>query len=71
MPFSRQQKEELLSRYREGMAEAPHIFLMDYKGVTVTEDTAFRRTVREVAVPTRWSRTGLFCAPSMARLSKV
>ena len=48
MPFSRQQKEELLSRYREGMAEAPHIFLMDFKGVTVTEDTAFRRTVREV-----------------------
>ncbi len=47
MPFSRQQKEDLLNRYHEGMAEAPHIFLMDYKGVTVTEDTLFRRRVRE------------------------
>lgn len=48
MPFSRQQKEQLLSRYEERMAQAPHVFLMDYKGVTVTEDTQFRRRVREV-----------------------
>jgi large subunit ribosomal protein L10 len=48
MPFSRQQKEDLMNRYQQGMAGAPHIFLMDYKGVTVTDDTIFRRRVREV-----------------------
>ena len=48
MPFSRQQKEQLLSRYEERMAQASHVFLMDYKGVTVTQDTLFRRRVREV-----------------------
>ena len=47
MPFSRQQKEELLNRYQGGMAVAPHVFLVDYNGVTVTEDTIFRRRVRE------------------------
>jgi len=47
MPFSRQQKEQLLSRYQERMVQAPHVFLVDYKGVTVTEDTQFRRRVRE------------------------
>lgn len=47
MPLSRQKKEQLLSQYQEGMAAAPHVFLVDYKGITVTEDTELRRKVRE------------------------
>jgi large subunit ribosomal protein L10 len=47
MPLTRPRKEELLGSYQEGMAEAQHIFLIDYKGVTVIEDTNFRRGVRE------------------------
>ncbi len=48
MPLTRQQKQELLDSYQEGMAGAQHLFLLDYKGVTVNEDTEFRRRVREV-----------------------
>jgi len=47
MPLSRQSKEQLLSRYQEGMAAAPHIFLVDYKGITVNQDTELRRKIRE------------------------
>ena len=48
MPLSRQQKEQLLEGYREGLAKAPHVFLVDYKGVTVTEVSELRNKVREV-----------------------
>lgn len=48
MPLSRQQKEQLVESYRDGMAVAPHVLLMDYKGITVTQDTELRRRIREV-----------------------
>ena len=47
MPFSRQQKEKLVESYQNGLAQAPHVFLIDYKGVTVTEVSELRRKVRE------------------------
>ena len=47
MPLSRQQKEQLVESYQEGLATAPHVLLMDYKGVTVTQDTELRRRIRE------------------------
>ena len=46
MPFSRQEKEELVESYQEGLAKAPHVFLIDYKGVTVTEVSELRRKIR-------------------------
>lgn len=48
MPLSRQQKERMLESYREGVAKAPHVYLVDYKGVTVTEVSELRNKVREV-----------------------
>ena len=48
MPLTRRQKEQLLEGYREGLAKAPHVFLVDYKGVTVTEVSELRNKVREV-----------------------
>ena len=48
MPLSRQQKEQMLESYREGVAKAPHVYLVDYKGVTVTEVSELRNKVREV-----------------------
>jgi large subunit ribosomal protein L10 len=47
MPLSRQQKEDLVALYREEMANAPHAFLLDYKGITVPQVTALRAKVRE------------------------
>lgn len=47
MPLTRQQKEELVSSYREGLATAPHAFLLFYKGITVPQVTALRSKVRE------------------------
>jgi len=48
MPLTRQQKEELVESYSEGLAKAPHVFLVDYKGVTVTEVSELRSKIREV-----------------------
>ena len=47
MPLSRIQKEALVSSYREGVAEATHAFLVDYKGISVPEVTDLRNRVRE------------------------
>lgn len=47
MPLSRQQKEEMVASYREGLATAPHAFLLFYKGITVPQVTALRSRVRE------------------------
>ena len=48
MPLTRQQKEGLVESYSEGLAKAPHVFLVDYKGVTVTQVSELRRKIREV-----------------------
>jgi large subunit ribosomal protein L10 len=48
MPLTRQQKEELVEGYQEGLAKAPHAFLVDFKGVTVTQVSELRRKIREV-----------------------
>lgn len=47
MPLSRAQKEELVSNYQEGLAKAPHVFLMDYAGITVPQVTDLRNRLRE------------------------
>jgi large subunit ribosomal protein L10 len=47
MPLSRTQKEELVASYTEGLATAPHAFLVDYKGVSVPEATDLRNRIRE------------------------
>ena len=47
MPLSRSQKEQLVEEYQHSLAEAPHVFLVDYKGVTVNEDTELRRRIRD------------------------
>ena len=46
MPLSRQQKESLSDAYEKGVASAPHIFLLDYKGITVPQDTELRSSIR-------------------------
>ena len=47
MALTREKKEELVERYRTGMAAAPHAFLVGYKGVTVPQVTELRDKVRE------------------------
>ena len=48
MPLTRQQKIDLVESYSAGLAKAPHAFLVDYKGVTVTEVSELRRKIGEV-----------------------
>jgi large subunit ribosomal protein L10 len=48
MPLSRQEKEQLVDSYQEGLAATPHVFLMDYKGISVPQVTELRRRIREV-----------------------
>jgi large subunit ribosomal protein L10 len=48
MPLSRQQKEQLLEGYQEGLAAAPHVFLISYKGISVPQVTELRRRIRSV-----------------------
>jgi large subunit ribosomal protein L10 len=47
MPLTRQQKTDLVESYSAGLAKAPHAFLVDYKGVTVTQVSELRRKIRE------------------------
>lgn len=47
MPLTREQKSELLASYQQGLAEAPHAFLLDYKGISVPQVTELRAKVRE------------------------
>lgn len=47
MPLTRQQKTDLLTEYQQGLAEAPHAFLLSYKGISVPQVTELRDKVRE------------------------
>lgn len=46
MPLSRQQKEDLLASYQEGLAVAPNVFLMGFQGISVPQVTELRSRVR-------------------------
>lgn len=47
MPLTRQQKENLAASYEKELARAPHVFLIDYRGITVPEVTDLRARLRE------------------------
>lgn len=47
MPLSRAKKEELLAEYQEGVANAPHAFLLGYQGISVPKVTELRQRIRE------------------------
>ena len=46
MPLTRSDKEELLDEYVNGLATAPHAFLIGFQGITVPQVTELRRKVR-------------------------
>ncbi|HSK78929.1 MAG TPA: 50S ribosomal protein L10 [Thermoanaerobaculia bacterium] len=47
MPLTRNDKEELLQSYEQGLAKAPHAFLLGYQGITVPQVTELRNRVRQ------------------------
>lgn len=47
MPLSREQKENLVAVYGEGLAKAPNVFLFGFEGITVPQVTELRAKVRE------------------------
>ena len=46
MPLSLEQKKGLVDRYREGVGSSPHVYLVDYKGISVPAVTELRQQVR-------------------------
>jgi large subunit ribosomal protein L10 len=48
MPLNPQQKKELVERYREGVGASPHVYLVDYKGISVPLVTELRQQVRQL-----------------------
>lgn len=46
MPLSRADKEEMLAEYSQGLAQAPHAFLLGFKGIKVPQVTELRDRVR-------------------------
>jgi large subunit ribosomal protein L10 len=46
MPLTRSDKEQLLEHYENGLAKAPHAFLIGYQGITVPQVTELRNRVR-------------------------
>jgi large subunit ribosomal protein L10 len=47
MPLSKVEKEALVSQYQEGLAKAPHAYLVAYKGIKVAQVTELRSRIRE------------------------
>jgi len=47
MALSRAQKEKMVEAYGEGLAEAPHAFLLGYKGISVPQVTELRARIRK------------------------
>ena len=47
MALSRTQKQGIVEQYETGIASAPHAFLLDFKGVTVTQATELRTQIRD------------------------
>ena len=47
MALTRSKKQELIDLYEQGLALAPHAFLVDYQGISVPQDTELRRRIRE------------------------
>jgi large subunit ribosomal protein L10 len=46
MPLTRADKEKLVAEYHEGLAEAPHAFLLGFSRITVPQVTELRNRVR-------------------------
>jgi large subunit ribosomal protein L10 len=46
MALTRNDKEQLLAEYENGLAKAPHAFLLGYQGITVPQVTELRNKVR-------------------------
>lgn len=46
MPLSKSEKQELLGEYEQGLAQASHVFLLGYQGITVPQVTELRARVR-------------------------
>lgn len=44
---TRSQKEEVITHYREGLAAAPHAFVVNFQGLTVPQATDLRNRIRE------------------------
>lgn len=47
MPLSRADKEQMLAEYSQGLAQAPHAFLLGFKGINVPQVTELREKVRK------------------------
>lgn len=47
MPLTKSDKEQLVDDYSNGLAAAPHAFLLSYQGITVPQVTALRDKVRQ------------------------
>ncbi len=48
MPLSLQQKKDLVESYRDGVGASPHVYLVDYKGISVPLVTELRQQVRQL-----------------------
>jgi large subunit ribosomal protein L10 len=46
MPLTRNDKDKLVAEYQEGLAGAPHAFLLGFKGISVPQVTELRNRVR-------------------------
>ncbi|HEV7670723.1 MAG TPA: 50S ribosomal protein L10 [Thermoanaerobaculia bacterium] len=47
MPLTRNVKEQMVQDYTDGLAAAPHAFLLGYKGISVPQVTELREKIRQ------------------------
>src|ERR1700688_1664123 len=64
MPLTRTDKEKLIAEYQEGLATAPHAFLLGFKGITVPQATELRNRVRATGSTALAALEEHFAAPT-------
>ncbi len=47
MPLKKSDKHNMVANYEEGLAAAPHAFVLSYQGISVPQDTELRAKIRE------------------------
>jgi large subunit ribosomal protein L10 len=48
MPLNLAQKQDVVERYRAGVGASPHVYLVDFKGISVPAVTELRQQVRQL-----------------------
>ena len=66
-----EQKQVIVNEIKEKLEKATSVVMVDARGLTVEQDTALRKQLREAAWITKYTKTQWFTSQSRVHSSKV